>query len=569
MRPALAFVLAAAAAAHVCGLRNGFVYDDHRFVDGNPALLNASVAALALDPATHTTDRDRDVYRPLRALGQAFDARRWDLEPFGFHLHSLIVHLACVAVGFGCLRALLGEAPALLGATVLGTHPLGVEVVGWISSRGDLYALLFGLLAVWAGASADRRRESGGRSGLLLAGAGALAALACLGKESAVWVPLAVAARATLLARRRPWSAGAVATLAGAAAALALRQWALSGLSPVQTAPHGGNLVAQAGWALYGAGRMLLHLAWPVGLRIDYPQSGWGSGYEGWLKPAAWLTVAAIVAAWRLRRRQPAASFLLAWLLLAYLPSSSLLVTLRALLNDRGAYPVLLPAGALVGAALAGRGRAAPWLGAGLAATLLVPLAVQRTRDFESDLTLWRAELRYGPGTVQAHLGLAAVAPDADERETHLRAAVQAAPAGSRELGAALARLGDFVLRQRSDPAGARPVLEQALDVQHRTRDRQSPGSDEAATAAALAEAWSWMGRGVDAERVLGLALAEQPTLVALHAKRASLALWRWEHGEPGGLETAREAIRAGLAVAPDDPLLASLSATIDAATAR
>jgi tetratricopeptide (TPR) repeat protein len=567
VRAALAFVLAAAAAAHLVGLRNGFVYDDHRFVDGNPALLNAPVAALVLDPATHTTDRDRDVYRPLRVLGQAFDARRWGLEPFGFHLHSLLAQLACVAAGFGCLRFLLGEVPALLGATVLGTHPLGVEVVAWITSRGDLYALLFGLLALWAAIAADRRRGAGQTARLPLVGAGALAALAILGKESAVWVPLVVGAHAAWLSsRRRPWSAGVAATSIGAVAALALRQWALSGASPVQTAPHGGDLAAQAGWALYGAGRTLVHLVWPASLMLDYPQSSWGTGYAGWLRLPTLLALGATGTAWLLRRRAPAAAFLLVWMLLAYLPSSSLLVTLRSLLTDRAAYPMLLPAGALVGLALERRGRVAPWVGAGVAAALLAPLCALRTLDFESDLTLWRAELRQGPGSVQAHLGLAAVAEDPGEREAHLRAAVERAPAGSRQLGAALARLGDFVLRQRSDPAAALPLLEQALDVQRRTRDRLSPGSDEAATAAALAEALSWMGRGADAERVLGLALAEQPAFVELHAKRASLALWRWEHGEAGGLETARDAVRAGLAVAPRDPLLEALAAQIETA---
>ena len=567
MRAALAFVLAAAAAAHLAGLRNGFVYDDHRFVDGNPALLSASPAALLLDVSTQTTDRDRDVYRPLRALGQAFDARRWDSEPFGFHLHSLLVHLACVAAGWGCLRRLLGAAPALLGAMVLAAHPLGVEVVGWVSSRGDEYALLCGLLALWTAVAAQARREArAGRGvGWLDIAAGALALLAVLGKESAVWVPLVLAAHAVLLRPgRRLWTAALLATLAGAGLALALRQWALSGASPVQTAPHGGNLVAQAGWAFYGLGRTLLHLVWPAGLRIDYPQELWGSGFAGWWQPATWLALAAVGIAIAWRRRRPEAAFLLAWMLLAYLPSSSLLVTLRSLLTDRAAYPLLLPAGALAGWALRDR-RVAARVGAGAAALLLVPLTAQRTRDFESDLTLWRAELKQGPGTVETHLGLAAAAVDLDEREAELRAAAALAPAGSRIEGAALARLGDFLLRLRSDPAAAVPLLERSLDVQRRTRERQAPGSDEAATAAALAEGLSWMGRGEDAERVLGLALAEQPALVALHVKRASLALWRREHGgSEADLEIARQALATGRALSPDDPLVAALARKLE-----
>ena len=563
MRAALAFVLAAAAAAHLAGLRNGFVYDDHRFVDGNPALLSASPAALLLDVSTQTTDRDRDVYRPLRALGQAFDARRWGSEPFGFHLHSLLVHLAAVAAGWGCLRRMLGATPALIGATVLATHPLGVEVVGWISSRGDEYALLFGLLALWAAVAAEARREAGaGRAGWLDIAAGALALLAVLGKESAVWVPLVVATHAALLRPgRRRWTAALTTSLVGAGLALALRQWALSGASPVQTTSHGGSFAAQVGWALFGLGRTLLHLVWPAGLRIDYPQEAWGSGFAGWWQLPTLLAVAAVGAAVAWRRRRPEAAFLLTWVLLAYLPSSSLLVTLRSLLTDRAAYPLLLPAGALAGLALRGRSKTAVGAGAGAAALLLVPLAVQRTRDFESDLTLWRAELRQGPGTVQTHLGLAAAAVDLDEREAELRAAAALAPADSRLEGAALARWGDFLLRLRSDPAAAVPLLERSLDVQRRTRERRAPGSDEAATAAALAEGLSWMGRGEDAERVLGLAIAEQPGVLALNVKRASLALWRAEHGgSAGDLEVARQALASARALSADDPLVTALA---------
>lgn len=571
MRFALAFVLAAAAAAHLVGLRNGFVYDDHRFVDGNPALLSAPVSALLLDPATQTTDSDRDVYRPLRTLSHAFDARRWGAEPFGFHLHSLLLHLACVAAGYGCLRFLLGDGPALLGATVLAAHPLGVEVVDWISSRGDLYALLFGVLAVWAATAADLRTRDARRRALL-AGSGVLAWLSVLGKESGAWIPLVVAGHAVWLARpSRRWTAGVSATLMGIVAGLVLRQWALSGLSPVQTTAHGGNLLAQTGWALYGAGRTLLHVVWPSGLMINYPQESWGSGYAGWIRLPTALALATIGAAIALRRRRPAATFLLAWMLLAYLPSSSLLVTLRSLLTDRAAYPVLLPAGALVGWALSTVRPPALWACAAALAALLIPLAALRARDFESDATLWSADLRRGPGTVQAHMGLAAVSTDVGEREAQLRAAVSAAPAGSRLAGAALARLGDLLLRQRTDPASAVPVLEAALDVQRRTRERQAPGSDEAATAAALAEGLTWMGRGDDAERVLGLALAEQPGLTALYIKRASLALWRWEHSGGGvpALESAREATVAGLALAPNDPLLEALEQQLEQAQTK
>ncbi len=295
-RRACAVLVALALLAHGAGLANGFVYDDHRFVSSNDALRTAGPAALLLDPATQTTDGDRDVYRPLRALGHALDARLWGLDPrdapFGFHLHSLLAHVAAVLLGWAALRRLLPEpsgAPALLGAGLLAMHPLGVEAAGWISSRGDLYAQALGCGALWlyaragtaeAAAGDPRHAAATGRAsvvrGLCIAGAGLLAALACLGKESAVWVPLVAACHLRLLRRGSGRALAAIA--AGCVAALALRQWALSGASPVQTVPHGGSLPAQAEWALFGTGRTLLALLFPAHLSIDYPQDDWA----GW-----------------------------------------------------------------------------------------------------------------------------------------------------------------------------------------------------------------------------------------------------------------------------------------------
>jgi len=248
--------------AHGAGLRNGFAYDDHRFIDANPRLATAGLRDVLLDPSTHTADSDRDVWRPLRVLGHQWDLSR-GLGAFAFHLHSLAAHLAAVALGWLLLRRLLpapSEVPALLGAAVLAMHPLGVEAVGFLSSRGDEYALALGCAALIA---ALRAGEAPRRRARLawLAGAAACAFLAFLGKESALWVPLLGLLALRLVGRPRP--VAVLALTAGVAAGYLLRQVALSGLSPAQTSPHGGDAISQAGWALYGTGLTLWHALWP------------------------------------------------------------------------------------------------------------------------------------------------------------------------------------------------------------------------------------------------------------------------------------------------------------------
>lgn len=559
MRGALPALLLLALLAHGAGLRNGFVYDDHRFVDSNPRLATATWGELLLDPATHTADSDRDVWRPLRALSHRFDLSR-GLGPFGFHLHSLLLHLAGVAAGWWLLRRWLpapADAPALLGAMLLAVHPLGVEVVGWVSSRGDQYALLFGLLALLA---ALRAAEAGRAARLAwLAAAGLLALLAFLGKESAGWVPLVAALGWRRLGRPR---AVAVASLAaGSLVGLCLRQLAMQGLSPTQTLPHGGGALAQAGWALYGTGMTLAHVAWPARLSVDYVQQAWLAGPPVWLRPFSLLAAAAVVVAFGCRRRAPVAALLLGWALVAWLPSSSLLVTLRSLVNDRGAYPLLLPLGALAGLPLAARPRAAAVAALALALALL-PVTVRRTQDFHDDASLWSATLQAQPASVLAHLGLAqqAARSDRGRQGELLERAVELAAPGSRQAALALAARGDWLLRVARRPEDAVDPLQRGLRLLRARRERAWPLPEEAPTVASLAEALLLSGRPDEADALLVFALAEQPGSLALQLQRAGLALHRFEHdGEHAALHVAGAALRAAAALDPAHPLVEAL----------
>ncbi len=564
MKRGLAALLLLALLAHGAGLRNGFVYDDHRFVDHNPRLATATLGELLLDPATHTADSDRDVWRPLRALAHHLDLSR-RLGPFAFHLHSLLAHLATIAAGWLLLRRLLpppSEAPALLGATVLAAHPLGVEVVGWISSRGDQYALLFGLLALLAALRAGEAPRAAARAGWLAA-AGALAFMALLGKESAGWVPLVAA----LAWRRlgRPRGAAVASLAAGIAAGLVLRQVAMQGLSPVQTLPHGGGPLAQAGWALYGTGLTLAHVACPAQLSVDYVQQSWIAGPPVWVRPWTLLALAAVAATWLARRRAPAAALLLGWALLAWLPSSSLLVTLRSLVNDRGAYPLLLPLGALAGLPLAGRPRMAGAAALVLAVAML-PICVRRTQDFHADASLWSATLRVQPASVTAHLGLAQQAAhgDRDEQGRLLQRAVEVAAPGSRLEALALAAHGDWLLRVARKPTAAIDPLQRGLRQLRAWRERAWPAPEEAPTVAALAEALLLCGRAAEADQLLVSALAEQPGSLALHVQRTGLLLYRFEQGgEHQALHVAGAAWRAAAALDAGHPLVVALGSRL------
>jgi hypothetical protein len=178
-------------AAFLPALTAGFVSDDHRFYVRNEALTELSVLWRAFgDPSVQTADASfAGLWRPLRTLSFAVDRAVWGVEPLGPHLTNVLLHGAATALVASLLtRWGAAFAGAFLGAMVFALHPVQVECVAWVSSRGDLLALV-GVLAslrVLAPSNVPIRR------GRLIAGL-ALGVAALLSKEQAVvWPALAV-----------------------------------------------------------------------------------------------------------------------------------------------------------------------------------------------------------------------------------------------------------------------------------------------------------------------------------------------------------------------------------------
>jgi protein O-mannosyl-transferase len=145
---ALAIVLVVATAAFLPCLGNGFVdWDDDVLVVDNPyvqSLSRANVAAVFSRPVTNA-------YHPLTFLAWALEYRLWGAAPFGYHLVSLALHLAVVALVFLWIRELEGSvAAAAVAALFFGVHPMRAESVAWVSDQKDLLAALFSLAALLA-----------------------------------------------------------------------------------------------------------------------------------------------------------------------------------------------------------------------------------------------------------------------------------------------------------------------------------------------------------------------------------------------------------------------------------
>ena len=123
-------------------LKNGFVnWDDDRYVTENTIIRSLSLNNIK----DIFTSFYLGHYHPITMLSYLFEYQLFKLNPFGYHLNNLILHLLNCLLVFWLIFILTGSISiSLLTAILFGIHPLQVESVAWISERKNvLYAFFF------------------------------------------------------------------------------------------------------------------------------------------------------------------------------------------------------------------------------------------------------------------------------------------------------------------------------------------------------------------------------------------------------------------------------------------
>lgn len=147
-------LLAFAIALYARTLRYEFVnWDDPYYV-----IDNSWIRGLSLDHLRAIfTRRVEGGILPVHLLSYAFDHALWGLDPFGYHLHSVLLNAANGVLAFWVIARLTSRWDvALIAAALFTVHPSHVEAVAWISSRKDLLFTAFLLLSTAAYARARR-----------------------------------------------------------------------------------------------------------------------------------------------------------------------------------------------------------------------------------------------------------------------------------------------------------------------------------------------------------------------------------------------------------------------------
>jgi Tfp pilus assembly protein PilF len=136
--------------------RNGFVnYDDDSYVEHN-AHVQKGLTAESVRWAFTTTEMVN--WHPLTWLSFELDDQVFGLNPGGFHLTNVVLHVLDALLLFVALRALTGAVwRSGFVAALFALHPLHVESVAWISERKDTLSTLFAALTLAAYAVYARR----------------------------------------------------------------------------------------------------------------------------------------------------------------------------------------------------------------------------------------------------------------------------------------------------------------------------------------------------------------------------------------------------------------------------
>lgn len=136
-KPVLPFILLAAIAiiTSLNTLWGEFVYDD-------------TMTILEDERIKDWTQMFHWTPRHIRTITYIFDYHVWGLNPFGFHLTNLILHIACCLLLY-VLICIIFKKPqiALLTSLLFAVHPVHSEAVSVISHRKDLLAMFFYCLA--------------------------------------------------------------------------------------------------------------------------------------------------------------------------------------------------------------------------------------------------------------------------------------------------------------------------------------------------------------------------------------------------------------------------------------
>ncbi|MCX5693216.1 MAG: tetratricopeptide repeat protein [Candidatus Omnitrophica bacterium] len=168
-------------------LKNKFAWDDKFLIVNNPYIKDCTYISKIFNNQLYEGDgMHSNFYRPAQLFSFMIDYRIWKLNPFGYHLTSLLLHIFNSALVYLIVFA-ISSSPymAFVTASLFGVAPAISGITFYIPARSDLLMALFLFLSLWF---FIRYRQKG--KSMLYAASVFLFALSLICKEMALMLPL-------------------------------------------------------------------------------------------------------------------------------------------------------------------------------------------------------------------------------------------------------------------------------------------------------------------------------------------------------------------------------------------
>ena len=129
-----------------------FVWDDRVLIVDNPLIRSWKnlPQALSADLWMHV-NHGQAYYRPLFTVWSMLNYSLFKLNPWGWHLSAILLHLIAVLAVYDLARRLrIPYWPSVIAVTIFALHPIHIESVAWISGVQDVPMAVFYVFAFTA-----------------------------------------------------------------------------------------------------------------------------------------------------------------------------------------------------------------------------------------------------------------------------------------------------------------------------------------------------------------------------------------------------------------------------------
>lgn len=121
--------------------QNEFLLDDETFIKNWETSQNFEITKLLTGnlPEVH-----KGVYRPIRSLLYSIYYQIWQDNDFGYHLHSLFVHLVSTILVFLIIARILKDSfVGFIAGVLFGLHPIHTEAITYIAASMEITGATF------------------------------------------------------------------------------------------------------------------------------------------------------------------------------------------------------------------------------------------------------------------------------------------------------------------------------------------------------------------------------------------------------------------------------------------